>query len=105
HGPAGVQVGLVVLVFPGGAAAVADIAGDGHQAVAMLFLAVGALHQFGVPRGAAPVALDAGAGIAQFHLFQFALSSQVFGHRDAVWWRGNGAATLTNLPWEPAKIQ
>ena len=50
------------------------------QAVPALFLAVVALHQFGMAGGAAPVALDAGARIAQRHLLQFVLPVQVLGH-------------------------
>src|SRR3954468_17155036 len=69
HRPACMQIGLVVLVFPAGAAAVASVAGDGdHAAVFAFFLAVAALHQLGVAGGAAPVALDAAARLAQRHL-------------------------------------
>ena len=67
HRPARVQVGLVVLVFPGRAAAVAAVAGDRDQAVAARLMAVVALHQLGVARGLAPVALNAGAGVAEHY--------------------------------------
>ena len=55
------QAGLVVLVFPAGAAAVAAVIGDGDQAMAARLVAVVALHQLGVTGGLAPIALDAGA--------------------------------------------
>ena len=74
------QVNFVVLVLPRRAAAVTAILGDGNQMTAALFLAIVALHQFGVPGSLAPVALDAGAGIAQRHLLQFILPVQVLGH-------------------------
>jgi hypothetical protein len=51
HRPAGVQVGLVVLVLPGGAAAVALVAGDGDGVGAALLLAVATLNQFGMGPG------------------------------------------------------
>ena len=55
------QAGFVIFIFPAGAAAVAAVIGDGHQAVAARLVAVVALHQLGVAGGLAPVALDAGA--------------------------------------------
>ena len=65
QGPACVLVGLVVFVFPGRAAAVAAVAGEAGLAVATVFAAVGALYQFGVARGFAPMALNASAGLTQ----------------------------------------
>ncbi|BEP94074.1 hypothetical protein GmRootA79_24580 [Acidovorax sp. A79] len=48
-----------------------------------VFLAIAPLHQFGMARRLAPVALDALAGLAQRHGFEFVLSRQVFGHGGA----------------------
>ena len=48
--------------IPRRAAAVAHVAGEGDGAARAVFLAVAALHQFGVARRLAPVALDALAG-------------------------------------------
>ena len=80
HRPARVKVDFVVLVFPRRAAAVTAVACDGDHAMAAPFLAIAALQQFGMTRRAPPVALNAGARIAQRHLFQFALAIHVFSH-------------------------
>src|SRR5574343_1622148 len=80
HRPARLLVVLVVLVLPGRAAAVALVTGDGDGAGLAVFLAVAALHQLGMAGRLAPVALDALAGLAQFHRVQFALSGQFFAH-------------------------
>jgi hypothetical protein len=78
------QVGLVVLVFPCGAAAVAAVAGDRDQAVAARLVPVVALHQLGVARGLAPVALNAGAGFAERHFFLIGGWCRVLGHGAAL---------------------
>ena len=70
-------VGFVVFVLPGSAAAVAFVGGDGDQALAALGMVRCALHQFRVAGGAAPVTLDAGAGLAEQHFFQFVLAVRV----------------------------
>ena len=66
--PARVAVDLVVFVVPDRAAALALVAGDGDLPVLVRYRAVGALHQFGVTPGAAPVLLYAGAGVAHLGL-------------------------------------
>ena len=81
HGPTGVAVDFVVFVFPIGAAAFAAVFGDVDHAVFVGLGAVGALHQLGVAGGAAPVALDARAGGAEFHFLEFVVSVEVVGHR------------------------
>src|SRR5688500_3129494 len=73
--PARLLVRLVVLVFPPRTACVAPVAGDvdgaaAAVAIAALDLAAGHLHEFGVPRCAAPVPLDARARGAQRHPLQ-----------------------------------
>ena len=70
-------VGLVVFVLRGSAAAVAFVGGDRNQSVAAFGVVRSALHQFRVAGGAAPVTLDAGAGIAERHFFQFLLAVRV----------------------------
>ena len=80
HGPARMKVDFVVLVVPGRAATVTAVAGDGDQCMIALFLSVVPLQQLGMARRAAPVTLNAGARIAQRHLFQFALAIHVFSH-------------------------
>jgi hypothetical protein len=75
-----VQVGLVIFVFPRRTATVTAVLGDGDLAVAARLFAVEALHQFGVTGGAAPVTLDAGAGVAHRLGLQFSFWIQVLGH-------------------------
>lgn len=65
HRPADIQVVLVVLVVPVRATAVALVLGDRHLPMTPWLLAVQPLVQFGMALGAAPVALNAGAGFAQ----------------------------------------
>jgi hypothetical protein len=59
QGPTGVLVGFVVFVIPSRTAAVTAVTGKAGLAVATVFALVGALHQFGVARGFAPMALNA----------------------------------------------
>jgi hypothetical protein len=59
QGPTGVLVGFVVFVLPSRTAAVTAVTGEAGLTVATVFALVGALHQFSVARGFAPMALDA----------------------------------------------
>lgn len=78
--PARVHVLFVVFIFPVGAAALADITGDGDGAGFTLALVVVALGQLDVAGGFAPVALDTGAGIAHFDFFEFRGAVVIVGH-------------------------
>ena len=78
--PAGLLLGFVVFILPGGAAAVAAVAGDGDQAVRPLFLTIASLHQLRVSGRATPGALNAGAGVAKRHFFEFIEAVGVLGH-------------------------
>ena len=73
-------VGLVVFIFPAGAAAVTAVAGDGDRAAVAQLFAVGALHQFGMTGRTAPIALDARARLAKHHFFQFILDVLLSAH-------------------------
>ena len=74
HRPASLLIGLVVFIFPSRAAARATVAGDRHQvmfvvAVAVLahvFLPIAALLQLGMARRTPPVALNARAWLTKF---------------------------------------
>ena len=89
-GPARLLAGLVVLVFPCRAAAVAAVAGDGDQRRAALFLAVAALHQFGMAGALRQLRWMPAHESAQLHLLQFVLSVQVLGHGVAFEWELRG---------------
>lgn len=80
HRPPRVAVDFVVFVFPNRAAAFAAVFGDGDGAVLVLHGAVGALHEFGVAFGAAPVLLHAGAGLAQLRFRAYGLWGGVLSH-------------------------
>ena len=54
------------------------MARHGDQFAVARLAAMPALHKFGVARRAAPVALDAGAGVAQLHFLEFGLAGGVF---------------------------
>ena len=97
HRPAHVLIALVVLVRPGGAAAVALVPGNRHQRGTALFLVVLALQQFSVAGRTTPVALDAGAGVAQVHFLKFALAVQVFGHGLAGRFKRAGECAIVRL--------
>jgi hypothetical protein len=58
-------VGLVVFVLPSGAATVTPVSRDGGLTQVPRLFAVGTLHQFGVTRGTAPMALDARTGLTK----------------------------------------
>src|ERR1035437_9986660 len=80
HRPTRVEVDLVVLVLPLCTAAFTAVLGDGDLPVAARFFAVDALHQLGMARGTAPVALDGCARIAKRRLLRFILLIQILGH-------------------------
>lgn len=73
-------VSLVVLVVPCGAAALTAVAGNRHQPVAAFLLPVLALPKLCMARCATPVALDAGAGLAQLGFFLFGRGLGFWGH-------------------------
>ena len=88
HRPARLLVGLVVLIFPGGAAAVTAVTGDGDQRMLLVavpvlpavFLPVIALHQLSMAGRTPPVALNASTRLAELHFFKFLLAVGVLGH-------------------------
>jgi len=94
HRPPRVAVDLVVLVLPRRAATFAAVTRDGDLAMRVGLRAVGALHQFGVPGGTAPVALDTLTRVTQRHRVQVVggvgRGGGIWGHGVCLWVRWGG---------------